>query len=535
MATQHNKLVTPLQNILILVQHNKLITLQRGIMATPAENLASSLVLLKSLQAQGKVAIRSADLTRVHRNRLVKNGFLIEVMKGWYYPTNPLQQPGETTSWFISYWRFCAQYLHHRFGDDWILSAESSLLLQSGNKRVPRKLIVRSPKASNNLISLVHNTSILAIKASVPKENVEVIDGINTYRLPAALLSCSPSFFRNNKLDCRAALTAIRTPSEILAPLLDGGHSITASRLAGAFDNIGRKQFSQQIIKTMQAAGYDVRLKDPFTEPTPLSLIDDEFSPAVNRLKLLWESMRGSVIKLIPKAPQRKMSEKKVLARVDEKYVTDAYHSLSIEGYQVSEELIERVRKGNWNPDQRPEDKEQQSAMAARGYWLTFQAVRKSLKRILSGDNSEEVISEDLGNWYLQLFSPSVSAGLLEPHDLAGFRNNQVYIRGSYHVPPSCENVHKMMPAFFKLLKEEKSPAVRAILGHFCFVYIHPYFDGNGRLGRFLMNLLFVSAGYPWLVIHSDERKRYFAALEEASINNDISAFVKFLAELMEQ
>jgi len=46
------------------------------------------------------------------------------------------------------------------------------------------------------------------------------------------------------------------------------------------------------------------------------------------------------------------------------------------------------------------------------------------------------------------------------------------------------------MPAFFDLLSEEENPAVRVILGHLIFVYIHPYKDGNGRVGRFLMNVM---------------------------------------------
>ena len=52
------------------------------------------------------------------------------------------------------------------------------------------------------------------------------------------------------------------------------------------------------------------------------------------------------------------------------------------------------------------------------------------------------------------------------------------------HVPPSRESVRELMPTFFELLQQEKEPAVRVVLGHFAFVYIHPYFDGNGRVGR---------------------------------------------------
>ena len=45
------------------------------------------------------------------------------------------------------------------------------------------------------------------------------------------------------------------------------------------------------------------------------------------------------------------------------------------------------------------------------------------------------------------------------------------------------------MPVLFDFLEGEAEPAVRVVLGHFIFVYIHPYMDGNGRMGRFLMNV----------------------------------------------
>lgn len=49
------------------------------------------------------------------------------------------------------------------------------------------------------------------------------------------------------------------------------------------------------------------------------------------------------------------------------------------------------------------------------------------------------------------------------------------------------------MPVLFDLLKNESHPAVRAVLGHFFFVFIHPYMDGNGRMGRFILNDMLAS------------------------------------------
>jgi len=214
-------------------------------------------------------------------------------------------------------------------------------------------------------------------------------------------------------------------------------------------------------------------------------------------------------------------------------YVTDAYHSLSIEGYRVTPELIERVRSGRWNPDLEDEDKTHRNALAARGYWEAFRAVRASVEQALKGKNPGMIADEDHGEWYRQMFSPSVTAGLLRPADLAGYRSNPVYIRRSMHVPMNFQAVRDTMPAFFNLLTEETDPAVRVVLGHFFFVYIHPYMDGNGRIGRFLMNLMLAAGGYPWTVIPIESRSEYMGALEQASLNGNIVPFSRFLAKLV--
>jgi Fic family protein len=132
------------------------------------------------------------------------------------------------------------------------------------------------------------------------------------------------------------------------------------------------------------------------------------------------------------------------------------------------------------------------------------------------------------------MFAPGVTAGLLRPADLAGYRNGSVYIRRSMHVPPSHEAVRDAMPVFFDLLGQEMEPSIRVVLGHFVFVYIHPYIDGNGRLGRFLMNVMLAGGGYPWTVVPLAERDVYMTALEEASVRQDIVPFTNFLARLVD-
>src|SRR5262249_17344450 len=162
-------------------------------------------------------------------------------------------------------------------------------------------------------------------------------------------------------------------------------------------------------------------------------------------------------------------------------------------------------------------------------------AVEKSIARVLSRENPGKVAEADHRDWYREMFAPSVTAGILKATDLAGYRNGQVYIRQSMHVPLNRDAVRDAMPAFFDLLAEEQDPAVRVVLGHFVFVYIHPYMDGNGRMGRFLMNVMMAAGGYPWTVIPVSEREAYMAALEKASVGEDMNPFADFIARLVEK
>ena len=503
-------------------------------MATPQQKLADSLEALEALQKRGLVAVRSSDLSRIHRERLVKGGFLQEVMKGWYIPSRADEVRGESTTWYASFWDFCGAYLAMRFDEAWSLSPQQSLFIHTGNWAVPRQLLVRSPRARNKPTGLAHDTSLLEVRAPLPSKGRQVIvDGLRLFSLPAALVAVGPGLFTQNVTEARTALAMVRDASDVLTILLSGGHSVVAGRLAGAFRNIGRNKIADEIIQAMRAAGYDVRESDPFDSPAPFTHPPRALSPYVIRIRLSWQQMREIVLETFPEAPGIPKGTQAYLKTVDEIYVEDAYHSLSIEGYRVSRELIERIRSGAWNPDGDSADRQQKDAMAAIGYYEAFQVVKGSVRQVLNGANAGHVFERDHGAWYRALFSPSVSAGVLSAADLAGYRSGQVYIRRSKHVPPKPEAVRDTMPELVEFLRAEPDAGVRAVLGHFMFVYIHPYMDGNGRMGRFLMNLTLASGGYPWTVVPVERRDKYLKALEAASVGQNIRPFSEFLGDLV--
>jgi fido (protein-threonine AMPylation protein) len=339
------------------------------------------------------------------------------------------------------------------------------------------------------------------------------------------------AFFRRNPIETQVALSSLADAADVLRHLLDGGRTVKAGQIAGAFRRIGKPEFADEIVKTMKRASYDVRESDPFAPEQTFRALPAAVSPIVGRIEAMWETMRGVVIENFPKAPGLPKDRKEYLGFVDDIYKSDAYHSLSIEGYSVTPALIERVQRGDWDPKNHDDDRKNRDALAARGYWQAFQLVKSSVAEIIKGENPGALTRAAHKEWYGELFQPCVAAGLIPAGALAGYRNDAVYLRTSRYVPPRWEAVREAMPALFDLLERESDPGVRAVLGHWLFGYIHPYPDGNGRVARFLMNAMLASGGYPWTVIRVEDRDAYLAALDRASVDADIAPFARFIAE----
>ena len=502
-------------------------------MATPNQKLVASLAQLQKLQGRGRRVFRSGELARVHRERLVRNGFLREVMKGWLISSSPDADPGDTTPWLASFWEFCAAYGTARFGQHWRLSPEQSLLRHAENTVIPQQIIIYTPKGANNTVELLFDTSLydLRQKDTPPDADLTDRDGLRLLVPEAALIRVPEAFFVRHPVEAQVVLSRIRDAADVLGRLLDGGHSVIAGRLAGAFRRIGRGDVADEILSVMKRAGYDVREADPFEAEHAFGALSRARAPIVGRLQSLWETMREPVIAAFPEAPGLPKDTKAYLSFVDDIYRNDAYHSLSIEGYRVTPELIDRVRAGHWDPDHHDADRQSRDALAARGYWQAFRLVRAAISEITGGGEAGALVRKVHRDWYRELFQPCVAAGLIAASALAGYRNDAVFLRGSRHVPPRWEAVRDAMPALFDLLETEAEASVRAVLGHWLFGYIHPYPDGNGRTARFVMNAMLASGGYPWTVIRVEDRDVYLAALESASIDQDIGPFARFVAD----
>lgn len=501
--------------------------------AKPQQLLAEALRAARTAAKDG--IVKSSSIGRKHREILSKENCLTEIIKGWYLLTSQ-EGGGSSTAWFGGIWGFLRHYLSERFGKNgFCLSAESSFNLHSGDTSIPKQIVILTQKASNTNIDLPHDTSVLLMmdNANFPKER-EKWNGLWIMRLPYALCRLSPTYFKKNPRNIEIALKSLSfSVAEISRTIFKYETIAGAERIIGAYKHLGKEGKAKQIKEDLVAAGYKINEVDPFIEYEPKLNLVRPISPYASRIHAMWYAMREEVVRTMPNAPGIKGNKNTAIKLIQKKHKEDAYHSLSIEGYQVTTELIEKIESGEWDPENIAADRKHKDAMAAKGYYEAFKAVVDSVGKVLHKENSGQIFADELQNWYRQLFSPFVKANIIPAVNLAGYRDQQVYINRSRHVPPPRKAVPDCMEELFELLRNEENPAVRAVLGHFMFVFIHPYMDGNGRIGRFLMNLMLISGGYNWTIIKVDNRDQYMAALEEASTNENIFPLAKCIKDQM--
>jgi len=494
------------------------------------ERIANALEEAQGVSDEG--IISSDKLSGKSREILTNAGFLERIVRGWYMLVSP-ESSGSSTAWFSMYWPFVRQYLAERFGKEgYCLSPQSSLDIYTGETTIPAQMIILTKKNSNTTVQLPHGVSLMLYQddKAIP-DMLNNINGLSLMPLAYAIVKAPPSYYQNKSQNIEIALSMVESVSDITRVLIDIGSIAAAERIAGAYEQIVNSFASQTVINDMKLAGYSVKPVNPFAEFIPSIGTGVFRSPSSPRIITMWNNFRNDVIELFPEPSIaiQNMGTDTILNSIREKVNEDAYHSLSIEGYRVTEELIVRIRSGEWNPEADRYDNNQRNALAAKGYSLAYDAVLKSVKAALTEMNPGIIFKESLSDWYRELFYPLVQAGILKTSDLVGYRRNPVYIKDAMHIPPPYESVVDAMETLFDLLQKEENGAVRAVLGHYFFVYIHPYMDGNGRLARFLMNYMLVTSGYPWTIIHTTERTEYMKSLDVVATDKDIKPFVEFI------
>lgn len=120
----------------------------------------------------------------------------------------------------------------------------------------------------------------------------------------------------------------------------------------------------------------------------------------------------------------------------------------------------------------------------------------------------------------------------IEKEFVGRFRTAGVRIGGANFVPPNALKVFDMIAELIDWANNEAKdwhPLAKATVFHHRFVWIHPFFDGNGRTVRLIFNLLLMKEGFPPAIILKTDRKKYYEALNKANTGDFKKLFLLIL------
>ena len=126
-------------------------------------------------------------------------------------------------------------------------------------------------------------------------------------------------------------------------------------------------------------------------------------------------------------------------------------------------------------------------------------------------DKKEKITNSLLLRWHKEIFGQTKA-------DIAGkFRD--YLIRIGTHIAPDWQEVKGLMNGLMGFIKKNKdkiNPVELSARAHYKFEKIHPFGDGNGRIGRLLINQILWHEGYPMLIIEYKKRRSYYKALNKS-------------------
>lgn len=152
---------------------------------------------------------------------------------------------------------------------------------------------------------------------------------------------------------------------------------------------------------------------------------------------------------------------------------------------------------------------------------------KKALEHVLEKINSDY---SDLTLGFIKELGILINENI---SDISGFRTISVFILGAEHIPPKPEQLPNLMNYFIGNYQNdcEKNIFDKVAKYHIEYESIHPFQDGNGRIGRLLINYELIKNNLPPAVIDVKNRTQYYELLK----NKDVKGLSKWLEELSNQ
>lgn len=195
----------------------------------------------------------------------------------------------------------------------------------------------------------------------------------------------------------------------------------------------------------------------------------------------------------------------------EELAITFTYNTNAIEGSTISEAEVRGIILDNVSPNKSLRDIKE--AEAHNFVFLEMLEQQKPISNSL------------LLKWHKQMFNQT------KPELAGKYRGYNVRV-GS-HIAPKHQEVKKLMNQLIRFMEKEKNninPVELAAIVHYRFEKIHPFGDGNGRIGRLLMNHILWFTGYPILITEYKNRNTYYRALDRDENGFTSYLFRKYLS-----
>ena len=204
--------------------------------------------------------------------------------------------------------------------------------------------------------------------------------------------------------------------------------------------------------------------------------------------------------------------------------ISFAYHSGKIEydkiTYHDTREIFEHDGVTSYTGDLRTLFEIRNAREAYELFLVSFQE-----KRILDEAFIRELHQRLTQNTYdTRRYQMGERPGEYKHHD---------YVTGREEVGAAPEDVAEEMDELLEELVhvDDSQALTAAAYFHVKFENIHPFADGNGRVGRLAMNYLLVCHNHPPVVIHQEDRREYFASLEAWDTGQDLKPMLSFLRD----
>lgn len=161
-----------------------------------------------------------------------------------------------------------------------------------------------------------------------------------------------------------------------------------------------------------------------------------------------------------------------------------------------------------------------------------IQNSKAAYERMLSAFDNKQIVDEEfVKEIQMILTNGTYDERRYQIGERPGEYKHHDYVTGKNEVGAPVDDVQDEVCELLDELTDvdDKNALVAAAYFHAKFENIHPFLDGNGRVGRFLMNYILLIHNHPPITIYEEDRKDYYNALEKFDEELELNSLIDFL------